>query len=50
MAFLYEAEQYVTNKKWAVVQQEFDFENTEDPFAEGGTPTDDVDTQSDTAA
>lgn len=54
MAFLYEAEQYVINKKWAVVQQEFDFENAEDPFAEGGTPTDDVDTQSeemeDTAA
>lgn len=46
-AFFYEVEQYILNRKWAVVQQEIDFENDEDPFAGVPTATDDVEISED---
>lgn len=39
-AFFYEVEQYITERKWQVKQQELDFENTEDPFANPGVTID----------
>lgn len=32
--FIYECEQYIKERKWSVKQQEIDFEDNEDPFAE----------------
>ena len=38
-AFIHEAEEYIINRKWAVRQQEINFDNTDDdPFAEAGIP------------
>lgn len=37
---LYEAELYITEKKWSVAQKEIDFDNPDDPFAGGGDKTD----------
>lgn len=39
-AFFYEVAQYITEKKWAVKQTEFNFENEEDPFANAGITAD----------
>ena len=37
--FFYEVEQYIVNRKWEVVQAEFDFDgNPDDPFAGAGIP------------
>lgn len=36
---LYEAELYILEKKWSVVQQEMNFDNPDDPFAGGGDKT-----------
>lgn len=41
-SFLYEAELYVTENKWAVVQQEIKFEEGDDPFGGDAVPTEDV--------
>lgn len=40
-AYFYEVEQYILERKWAVKQTEFDFENEDDPFAKAG-PTEDA--------
>lgn len=37
-AFFYEVEQYITERKWAVKQESFNFENEDDPFANAGIP------------
>lgn len=39
-AFFYEVQQYITEKKWAVKQGEFVFENSDDPFANAGITAD----------
>lgn len=39
-AFFYEVQQYITEKKWAVKQGEFVFENNDDPFANAGITAD----------
>ena len=39
-AFFYEVEQYILERKWAVKQAEFDFDNEEDPFATAGITAD----------
>lgn len=39
-AFFFEVQQYITERKWAVQQTEFDFENEEDPFANAGVTAD----------
>ncbi len=39
-AFFYEVEQYILERKWAVKQAEFDFDNEEDPFANAGITAD----------
>jgi hypothetical protein len=39
-AFFYEVHQYITEKKWAVKQGEFVFENSDDPFANAGITAD----------
>lgn len=39
-AFFYEVEQYILERKWAVKQAEFDFDNEEDPFANVGITAD----------
>lgn len=39
-AFFYEVQQYITEKKWAVKQGVFDFENNDDPFANAGITAD----------
>lgn len=38
---IYEVEQYITERKWQVKQNELNFDNPDDPFAEA-TPTEDV--------
>ena len=38
---IYEVRQYITERKWQVKQNELNFDNPEDPFAEA-TPTEDV--------
>ncbi len=38
---IYEVEQYITERKWQVKQNELNFDNPEDPFA-SATPTEDV--------
>ncbi len=38
---IYEVMQYITERKWQVKQNELNFDNPEDPFAEA-TPTEDV--------
>lgn len=38
---IYEVQQYVTERKWQVKQNELNFDNPEDPFADA-TPTEDV--------
>lgn len=39
--FFYEVEQYITSRKWEVVQSELDFDgNPDDPFAGAGIPDD----------
>lgn len=40
--FFYEVKLYIQERKWEVVQQSFDFEGTDDPFASEPTPTEDV--------
>lgn len=52
-AFFYEVVLYITEKKWSIKQTEFDFENTDDPFANAGITADvesitDIDTAKDT--
>ena len=37
-AFFFEVKEYITERKWAVKQTEFDFENEDDPFANAGIP------------
>ncbi len=39
-AFFYEVKEYIIERKWAVKQPEFDFENEGDPFANAGIPED----------
>lgn len=39
-AFFHEVHQYITEKKWAVKQGEFVFENSDDPFANAGITAD----------
>ena len=41
-AFFYEAEMYITEKKWSVQQSTFDFNEGEDPFGDEGDTTEDV--------
>lgn len=49
-AFFYEVKEYITKRKWAIKQIEFDFENEEDPFANAGIPEDVTDiTEADNA-
>lgn len=49
-AFFYEVKEYITERKWAIKQIEFDFENEEDPFANAGIPEDVTDiTEADNA-
>lgn len=40
--FFYEVKLYIQERKWEVVQQTFDFEGTDDPFASEPTPTNSV--------
>lgn len=40
-AFMYEAELYITERKWSIQQGEFDFDN-DDPFDNGVDTTDDI--------
>lgn len=37
-AFFYEVKEYITERKWAIKQTEFNFENEDDPFANAGIP------------
>ena len=39
--FIYECEQYITERKWQVRQPELNFEDNDDPFS-GAEPTEDV--------
>lgn len=39
-AFFFEVKEYITERKWAVKQTEFDFENEDDPFANVGVTAD----------
>lgn len=39
-AFFYEVEQYILERKWAVIQNEINFDNPDDPFAEAGVSVD----------
>lgn len=49
-AFFYEVKEYITERKWAIKQTEFNFENEEDPFANAGIPEDVTDiTEADNA-
>lgn len=41
-AFMYEAELYITERKWSVQQGEINFDNEDDPFGNGGEATDEV--------
>lgn len=41
-AFMYEAELYITERKWSVQQGEFNFDNEEDPFGNEGVEPEDV--------
>ena len=39
-AFFYEVKEYITERKWSVKQNELNFDNVDDPFANAGIPDD----------